>query len=175
MIKINSISEIISNLGDKKRIILVGKGASGKDYARTILEKIGYPYQISYTTRPPRSNEKNGVDYWFVSKDWFLNMEFWDYFYESVEFNTWHYGTSREQMNRYHCCFIMTPSGISHLNEDDRKDSLIVYFDIPLEIRKHRLSQRSDADTIERRLAADEEDFKDFKNFDLIITDPNYK
>ena len=46
-----------------KRIILVGKAASGKDHARKVLEAYGAKYAVSYTTRPPRENEVDAKDY----------------------------------------------------------------------------------------------------------------
>jgi hypothetical protein len=43
---------------------------------------------------------------------------------------------------------------------------------MPEEIRKQRLLLRSDADSVDRRIEADEAYFKDFSNFDLIINNP---
>jgi hypothetical protein len=37
------------------------------------------------------------------------------------------------------------------------------------------MQNRNDADSVERRLKTDSEDFSDFVNFDLSITDPSYK
>ena len=34
--------------------------------------------------------------------------------------------------------------------------------------------KRSDADSVDRRISADEEDFKDFNNFNIRITNPLY-
>ena len=42
------------------KVILVGKGASGKDHLRKILEGRGFTYGTSYTTRPPREGEMVG-------------------------------------------------------------------------------------------------------------------
>jgi len=159
----------------RKRIILVGHAASGKDYARKILEERGCPYQISYTTRPMRNGEVHGKDYHFTPVYKFEDLIKIDFFYEYVIFNSWYYGTSNAQMKTVDCTFIMTPAGLAHMSEVDRKESLVVYFDIPEEIRKERLSGRSDADTIDRRLEADRLDFKDFKNYDIILNDQNFK
>ena len=57
-----------------KRIILVAKGAGGKDHLRKRFEKQGFTYAVSYTTRPPREGEVDGKDYIFISEDEFLNM-----------------------------------------------------------------------------------------------------
>jgi dephospho-CoA kinase len=69
----------------------------------------------------------------------------------------------------------MTPSGIAKLHQKDRSESFILYLDIDLEVRRARMQNRNDADSVERRLKTDSEDFSDFVNFDLSITDPSYK
>mgnify|MGYP000954014175 CR=1 FL=1 len=50
-----------------KRVIIVGKGGSGKDHLRKSLSEMGYKYCVSHTSRPPRQGEEGGVDYFFVS------------------------------------------------------------------------------------------------------------
>jgi len=153
-----------------KRIILVGKGASGKDYARKILESKGFSYCVSHTTRPIRGGEIEGSDYYFVSEKE-INSTI---FYESVRFNGWFYGTSMCEFLDSNL-FIMTPSGVSKLKPSDRKESFIVYFDISYDIRRKRLMDRGDIDSVDRRLNADESDFKEFIDFDYSISDPNFK
>jgi len=160
---------------NKSRIILVGKAASGKDHLRKILEGRGFNYGVSYTTRPPRKGEVDGKDYYFIDEMEFKTLIEQGFFYEYVAFNNWLYGTSKEQWYTTDDVFIMTPSGVSKLHAADRKNSFIIYIDIPTEIRRERLSQRNDnADTIERRLAADDNDFALFTDFDIRINDSNF-
>ena len=52
-------------------------------------------YSISYTTRPPREDEKNGLDYYFVSKSKFEEMKSRGEFLEWAEVHNYYYGTSR--------------------------------------------------------------------------------
>ena len=158
---------------EHKRIVLVGKAASGKDHARKLLTDRGYKYAVSYTTRPSRSNEIHGEDYLFITNDEFDKMIDHEKFYEHVTFNGWHYGTTNQQFNSDDI-FIMTPHGISKIRPNDRKTCFIIYFDIEESIRKERLSKRSDADTVDRRLIADAQDFENFSDFDLRITNPNF-
>jgi guanylate kinase len=169
----DSLEEILDGLKRVKRTILVGKAAAGKDHMRKVLESRGFKYAVSYTTRPPRVGEVDGKDYIFISEDQFKEMIKNGEFYEFVVFNNWYYGTTKKQFYSDDI-FIMTPAGLSHVSPEDRKNSVVFYFDIPYEERKHRLSLRSDADSVERRLEADENDFKDFVNYDIKITDPNY-
>jgi len=48
---------------------------------------------VSYTTRPPRAGEREGVDYHFVSLEQFKAMEANKEFYETAPFSTRWYGT----------------------------------------------------------------------------------
>lgn len=156
-----------------KRIIVAGKGGSGKDYLVKMLKERGYIYSVSHTSRPRRDGEVEGVDYYFIDKKEALRMAEESEFYEYVEFNDWFYGTSLIEFERANL-FIMTPSGISKLKPQHRKQSLIVFLDIEENVLIKRLSHRQDADKAERRLEADREDFKNFIDFDLRITDPEF-
>lgn len=156
-----------------KRIILVGKGASGKDHARKKLENRGFKYSVSYTTRPPRAEETNEKDYFFISESDFKTMIDKSLMYEFVNFNEWYYGTTNEQFYSDDV-FIMTPHGISLIKPEDRKTSFIMFFDIDEDIRKERLMLRNDADRVDRRLEADRKDFENFTDYDLKVTDPSF-
>lgn len=50
---------------------------------------------ISYTTRPPRPGEKDGVDYHFVDEATFLAMRSRGEFLENAEVHGYRYGTSK--------------------------------------------------------------------------------
>jgi guanylate kinase len=53
---------------------------------------------ISHTTRPPRGKEKDGKDYYFVSKDEFTSMEKSEMFLETALVHGHYYGTSRDEV-----------------------------------------------------------------------------
>lgn len=157
-----------------KRIILVGKAASGKDYIRKTFEAQGFKYAVSYTTRPPRPDEIDGQDYFFIKQPDAQDMIDKCEFYEWVAFNGWIYGTTKKQFYNDDI-FIMTPSGLNQLSEDDRQTSTVIYLDIDEEVRKQRLLERKmPGDSVERRLEADREDFKNFKNYNIKITNQNF-
>ena len=157
------------------RIVLCGKAASGKDHMRKVLESRGFRYGVSYTTRPPRNGEVNGRDYHFISVDEFEALLEDDYWYEWVEFNGWYYGTSQDQFHKDCDLFIMTPTGVSKIHPEDRLNTTIIYLDIDLETRKSRLTQRDmPGDSMERRIMADEADFKQFTDFDIRITNTDF-
>jgi guanylate kinase len=157
-----------------KRIILVARAASGKDYLKAKFINKGFLASISYTTRPPRANEVNGVDYFFISKDEANRMIELNLFYEYVQFNNWLYGTSKQSF--YHDdVFIMTPTGLSHVSEEDRANSIVIYLDIDSTTRRERLNKRDmPGDSVDRRIEADELDFKDFTDYDVRISNHDF-
>ena len=156
-----------------RRIIIAGKGGSGKDYLVKLLKEKELKYSVSHTSRPPRDGEFDGVDYHFVTYEEAIRMANEGEFCEWVEFNKWFYGTSLSEFYKANL-FIMTPSGIKKLKPEDRKESFIILIDIDEDILRKRLAGRNDADKAERRIDADREDFKNFSDFDCIITNPNF-
>jgi guanylate kinase len=157
-----------------KRIIIVGRAASGKDYLRKKFEDRGFKYAVSYTTRPPRVSEVYAQDYFFLSPEQAVKMIEFGEFYEWVEFNGWVYGTSVEQFENDDV-FIMTPTGLSHLSPEDRAASLVIFFDIDEEVRRQRMLARSmPGDSVDRRLEADRKDFENFTDYDVKITNCDF-
>jgi len=157
------------------KIILVGKAAAGKDYMRKILEERGFKYGVSYTTRPKREGEIDGEDYYFLTDEEFADMDADNQWYEYVQFNGWMYGTTNSQFLDKCNLFIMTPAGIDFIDPVERKNCTIIYLDIHLEVRRRRLEERGDVnDKIERRIEADEKDFSNFTNFDIMVNTPNF-
>ena len=64
---------------------------------------------------------------------------------------------------------------IEQLTPDVRKECTVIYLDIPSEVREQRMLERNDSnDSHLRRLLADEEQYKDFKDFDIKITNPDF-
>ena len=165
---------MLTLMRNHKRIILVGKAASGKDHLRKRFESRGFNYAVTYTTRPPRDGEVNGKDYYFISEDEAKTLIESNFFYEYVIFNGWVYGTSNSEFYSKDL-FIMTPEGVSRIKPEDRKTSFIIYMDIEMSIRMTRLANRNmPGDSMTRRIKADEMDFTDFNDYDLRITNSDF-
>jgi guanylate kinase len=85
-------------------VILSGPSGSGKtSIAREVCKKIGEDktmFSISSTTRSPREGEKNGVDYYFITKEEFLEDIEKGYFLEWAEVHGNYYGTSKKPIER---------------------------------------------------------------------------
>jgi guanylate kinase len=92
-----------SKSSSKIIIITAPSGAGKTSITRYLLDK--YPEQLAFSvsaaTRPPRSHEKNGVDYYFLSLDDFQQKiqhnEFaeWEMVYEGK-----YYGTLKSELKR---------------------------------------------------------------------------
>lgn len=81
-------------------IILTGASASGKtEVGKALARNYNIKKVITYTTRPIRINEVNGIDYHFISKDEFEKKEREGFFFETMEYNGNSYGTSKESLN----------------------------------------------------------------------------
>ncbi|MCL5005018.1 MAG: guanylate kinase [Acidobacteria bacterium] len=60
----------------------------------------GLAFSVSYTTRPPRAGEKNGREYFFVSRAEFKQRMARKEFVEWAEVHGHHYGTSWQQLQK---------------------------------------------------------------------------
>lgn len=157
------------------KIILVGPTCSGKTFLRNKLENRGFKCDVSYTTREPRPEEINGIHYNFISKNEFESGIRNDSFYEWVKYNGNYYGTGLDEWDNLPL-FIMETDGIKHIKKEDRKNCFIIFLNPNIEIRKKRMKEERNwsNEEIEKRIKTDELKFKDFKNYDIILKDPNF-
>lgn len=149
-----------------KIIALFGPAGSGKDYiqkhimqtawGKTYLNQI-----ISCTTRPPRDNEKNGIDYYFVKKEDFFKQNLIEFTY----YKDWFYGTSIDCLDKDKINIgVFNPEGIISLlgksEEIDLKIFYIITDDKTRLLRQLNRENNPNVKEIIRRFNADEADFK---------------
>lgn len=80
-------------------LILVGPSGSGKTtIAESLVEKHGFKKVITTTTRQPRPNEKQDVDYHFVEESEFKHRITENKFVEYAEYAGNYYGTQYEDI-----------------------------------------------------------------------------
>lgn len=83
-------------------VILSGASSVGKHGIRDMLKNdpdLGLNYSVSITTRPPRDNEKDGGDYYFVSFANFAKAVKNKELVEYTEFNGYYYGTPKAHLD----------------------------------------------------------------------------
>ena len=93
-------------------LILIGPSASGKtEVAKLLALKYGITKIVTYTTRPPRVHEVNGVDYNFVSIEEFARLTEENFFVETTYYNSNYYGTAKKDIQDDKCV-ILDPNGL---------------------------------------------------------------
>jgi len=134
-----------------KLIILTAPSGAGKtSITRFLLKK--YPqlsFSISAATRQPRGQEKDGIDYYFLSVDEFRNHiqqnDFieWEMVYEGK-----YYGTLKAEIERI-WQLKKTPvldidvHGAVHIKQQFPDDTVSIFVEPPsVEVLKHRLESR---------------------------------
>jgi guanylate kinase len=86
-------------------IVVSGPSGAGKStiLQRVLLEVPRLRFSVSHTTRPPRPGpppEREGVDYYFVSRDEFQRLATGEKFLEWAEVHGQCYGTARSEYDR---------------------------------------------------------------------------
>lgn len=167
---------------DKTIIIaLFGPAGSGKDYLLRSLfdnkEKLIDAYDniseiISQTTRPPRDNEQDGVNYYFKTKEQFLKDIEDNNLLEWTTFRDWYYGTNFHAMNMDAINIgVFNVTGIQTLLEDSRVKVIPVAVAASPKtrlIRQLTREENPDIREIFRRYDADERDFS-FIDFNYTV------
>ena len=160
-------------------ICLVGKSCSGKDTIAKELENMGYKRIVTYTTRPIRHNEIDGVDYHFVTNGQFLHMVENGEFAEWRDYKTtdgiWYYGSRFADYVGKHKVIILTPDGFKNLNEKGISDLVSFYINVnKSELKRRSRLRLDDKKESKRRRKADKKDFRGVEKIvDYIIDNTN--
>ena len=151
-------------------IILLGKTSAGKDKTRDELVKLGYTPVVTYTTRPPRDGEIDGITYNFISEEDFLKKESEGFFAETTSYNvasedTWHYGSAICDLTEDKV-MIANPDGVKKLKKLSTINPVVFYILANEETIWNRLRQRGDDNAeARRRLNADDIDFAGINDY----------
>ena len=160
-------------------IVLSSPSGAGKT---TITKKISQKYpkikiSMSHTTRKPRSNEIDGVDYHFVSKDKFKNLIKENKFYEYAKIFDNYYGTSKQSVNKLHkdnydVVFDIDWQGTKQLSKY-KELNLIKIFILPpnkKELKNRLINRNQDNNqTVEKRLNQYENDIQHWSDYDYVL------
>ena len=164
-------------------IVLSSPSGAGKT---TITKKISQKYpkikiSISHTTRKPRPNEIDGVDYHFVSKDKFEKLIGNDSFYEYAKIFDNYYGTSKQSVNKLHAenydvVFDIDWQGTKQLSKFKNLDLIKIFLitEDKKELRNRLIKRNQNTNIeIEKRFNSFEEDIKHWNDYDYIVINKN--
>jgi guanylate kinase len=146
---------------DKEKLfIYTGPDGSGrKTIAKMVATAFDMETVLSYTTRPPRHYEQDGVDYHFVSEEEFNKLKDNDEFLECVDIDGIHYGIREEDIVKafeHHNLVYLTlnPEGTEKLKDmyGDKVMRFFIFADRDTVIARHQARKDTEED-IQRHLA----------------------
>lgn len=158
--------------------VLVGQTNSGKStLARDLVTATGIKQIITYTTRPMRQRERDGIDYHFVTNEEMDAGGFFGRrdFYTVYRDEPYSYAMKEDDFVLLgDAIIILDPKGVRELKDHIGYDNTtIVYINANDELIKERGSNRGDqVDEIIRRLDVDRDYFISAKYFADIVLDP---
>ena len=171
-------------LHDKKNIMVILSSPSGVGKT-TITKKIQQKYNnfkisVSHTTRKPRLNEVEGVDYFFVSIDKFKEMISKKKFYEHAEIFGNYYGTSRDMVDKTlkknDIIFDIDWQGTKQLSSFKNLNLIKIFLITSNKADlKNRLTKRNQdsPEQLEKRLKAFDSDVKHWRDYDYVVINKN--
>ena len=171
------------NKDDSIMVVLSSPSGAGKT---TISKKIQQKYQnfkisVSHTTRKPRPNEVEGVDYFFLKEDQFKDKINNNEFYEYAKIFGNYYGTSKKSVldllrNKNDILFDIDWQGTKQLSEH-RELKLTKIFILPpnKEELKKRLIQRNQdkPEVVSERLKSYASDLAHQNDYDFVVINDN--
>jgi len=163
-------------------IITAASGAGKTSLVKAILENNpNIELSISYTTRSPRPGEVDGVDYRFINKESFIEMQQQNIFLETAECHGASYGTSKKIILE------TIESGRDIILEIDWQGAFsikkiykeaISIFILPPSIKalEDRLKNRGQdsEETISKRLSAAKDEMSHLEKFDYVTINDDF-
>jgi guanylate kinase len=133
-------------------------------------------FSISYTTRKPRGGERNGKEYFFITKQEFEAMIAADAFLESAEVHGNYYGTARRFMHQafdqgHDLLLDIDVQGAEQIKK--KIDGAVTIFILPpdrdkLEERLRNRAEDAD-DVIRNRLDRARREIENYEKYDYIL------
>ncbi len=168
--------------GENIMVILSSPSGVGKT---TLTKKLQQKYQsfkisVSHTTRSPRSNEIDGVDYNFVTHKKFKELINKNQFYEYAKIFENYYGTLKKSVDgtikENDIIFDIDWQGTKQLSKYKNLNLIKIFLitENKMEL-KNRLFKRNQntKKEIDKRFNSFDEDIKHWKDYDYIIINKN--
>ena len=178
---------MIENIETKRILIVISSpsGAGKTSVCKKLLELDSeLRPSISVTTRKPRNNETNGIDYIFISKKDFekkiSNGEFLEY---ANVFNN-KYGTlassTIDLLNKDHdVLFDIDWQGTKKLSQNN--NNILTIFILPPDkneierrLKKRETENSENVDIVNERMSKFEDELSHWKEYDYVVTNDNF-
>ena len=169
---------------DKENIMVILSSPSGVGKT-TLTKKIQQKYpnfkiSVSHTTRTPRSNEVDGIDYHFVSHKEFKALINENKFYEYAKIFENYYGTLKKNVDdaiiSNDIIFDIDWQGTKQLSKFKNLTLIKIYLitDNKEELKKRLIKRNQNSKKeVEERFKSFNEDIKHWNDYDYIIINKN--
>ena len=166
-------------------VILSSPSGAGKtSLVKEISSKNNFSISVSHTTRNPRSNEIDGVDYYFVTHEKFNGLIDKKKFLEYAKVFNNYYGSSKDVVfkkldNGENIIFDIDWQGTEQIKQKKLKYKIITIFILPPSRKElfNRLLNRdlNDEKNAKERMKQFDKDVIHWKNYDLVVINDNFE
>jgi len=165
-------------------VILSSPSGAGKtSLVKEISSKNNYSISVSHTTRKPRSNETDSVDYFFVKQEEFKKLIYNKKFLEYAKVFNNYYGSSKDIIFKkldkgQNVIFDIDWQGTEQIKQKKLKYKIITVFILPpskKELFKRLLNRDlNDEKNAMERIKQFEKDVVHWENYDLVVINDNF-
>ena len=165
-------------------VILSSPSGAGKtSLVKEISKKNNFLISISHTTRKPRSNEIDGVDYYFIKQEEFKELIYKKKFLEYAKVFNNYYGSSKDVVinkldNGQNVIFDIDWQGTEQIKQKKLNYKIITIFILPPSRKElfNRLLNRdlSDEKNAIERMKQFDKDVLHWKNYDLVVINDDF-
>ena len=172
-------------IDEKNKIIIISSpsGAGKTTICKYLIKKMNdVDLSVSYTTRNIRNNEIEGKDYYFISKEKFIELKRKNFFIETAKIFNNHYASPYININftskkNKHILFDIDWQGAKNLRNKFNKNRILDFFILPPNIQelKKRLIKRGrdNKKEIKLRLSLAMKEIKHYKEYKYILINEN--
>ena len=169
----------------KNKIIIISSpsGAGKTTICKYLIKKMNnVDLSVSYTTRNKRNNEIEGKDYYFTSKDKFIELKRKNFFIETAKIFNNYYASPYTNINftskkNKHILFDIDWQGARNLRKKFNKNNILDFFILPpniTELKKRLIKRgRDNRKEIKLRLSLAMKEIKHYKEYKYILINEN--
>ena len=153
-------------------------GAGKTTLVKKISKNRNFSVSVSHTTRSPRPNEKNGKDYFFISKNNFKKLIKKGEFLEHAKVFDNYYGSSKKLVNEKinkgkNIVFDIDWQGTRQIKNKSLKFKVLTIFILPpskSELLKRLLKrEKKNMKTVKKRMKEFKKDLLKWKEYDYVV------
>ena len=172
----------------KKRgtmVILSSPSGAGKTtLVKLLSEKKNFYISVSHTTRTPRPNEINGIDYFFINKKSFQKLVDENEFLEFAKVFDNYYGTSKKNVIKKlndgnNVIFDIDWQGTEQIIKEKLDFKLVTIFILPPSkkelIKRLKVRGRDTQDEMKKRMNLVQNEISHFPEYDYVVINQDLK